>query len=101
MEELDKELDNIKIAIYNKAVFGDKTSTTFTDGEYKIRIQQKESVTVDQEKAKQFPHLFKTKYEFSKTIVDKLSNSDKDTVNKIITTKVGKPQFVVEQKGDE
>lgn len=101
MEQLDKELDSIKCEIFNKAVFDGKSSTTINDGEYKIRIQQKESVTVDQGKAELFSHLFKKKFEFSKTMFDKFSNSDKDSVNSCITTKPAKPNFVIERIGGE
>ena len=91
MEQLDKELDQIKAALYTEANFGDKSSCTFRKDGYKINIQKKENVKVDQEKAAQVPHLFKTKFEYNA----KLAEKDLAKVNECITTSVGKPSFTI------
>ena len=62
MELLDKELDQIKMKMFDLAVFNGKASATIENEEYKVRIQQKENVTVDQVKASQVENLFKKKW---------------------------------------
>lgn len=97
MDALDAELDEIKAKLFVKADFAGKASTTLKLDGYKVRIQQKENVTVDQEKAKRFPHLFKTKYEFNSTIFNTLNPMESSMVKECITTKAGKPSFTVEK----
>ena len=93
MAELDSELDTIKAALYVEAVFNGKDSCTFEKDGFKIRIQKKENVKVDQDKAKLHPNLFKVKYEYNA----KLAKDNEAIVNECITTSVGKPSFTVEK----
>ena len=93
MQELDNELDIIKASLYIEAPFDGKESCTFEKDGFKIRIQKKENVKVDQEKAKLHPTLFKVKYEYNA----KLAKANESAVNECITTSEGKPSFTVEE----
>ena len=93
MAELDNELDTIKASLYLEAPFEGKESCTFEKDGFKIRIQKKENVKVDQEKAKLHAAFFKVKYEYNA----KLAKGNEAVVNECITTSAGKPSFVVEE----
>lgn len=95
MQKLEEELDQIKVALYMKADFGSKKSCSFELDGYKIKIQQKENIKVDQDLASKKPELFKAKYELNTKV--ELTDEERAYVNKCITTSVGKPQFVVER----
>lgn len=91
---------NIEIALY-KAVM-EKTeikkegSTGLDEGGFKITLTSRMNVTVDQEKALNAPYLFKTKYEYSKTVLKNLPEEMQDQVHDYITIKPAKPTFKIE-----
>lgn len=100
-EENDKILINLfirnEIKIAEKE--GDGTVNIF-DGDYKITFIKKSTVTVDQNKAKLVPHLFKVKYDYNKTLIKELDNESIKQIEDCITVKPAKPSLSIEVRNE-
>lgn len=71
-------------------------TTKYENDGIKLTITSRMNVSVDQTKAEEYPHLFKTKYEYSKTINKALSPSQIHLQEEMIVIKPGKPTFAIE-----
>jgi len=72
-------------------------TTTHEEGGLRLKVTTKLSCSVDQEMAAKIPHLFKAKYEYSKTILKDLDGGQIAMLNDAITFKPAKPGFQVEE----
>ncbi len=98
IRELTEQLHEAEACIYTNLqehVNPDGSVTLYPDG-YRVVITNSQTVKVDQEKAALAAHLFKTKYEFSKTLYNNLSEDDRRDVDEMIEIKNNKPNFKVE-----
>ena len=72
-------------------------TTNHVEGKLKLKIVTKLSYSVDQEAAATMPHLFKAKYDYSKTILKGLTDEQVAMLNEAVTVKPTKPGFSVEE----
>lgn len=72
-------------------------TTNHVEGKLKLKIVTKLSYSVDQEVAASIPHLFKAKYEYSKTLLKGLTEEQVKAVGEAVTVKPAKPGFTVEE----
>lgn len=99
INKLEGDLDEVKAAIYTAMIDkiskkGEGTVSEKTDL-YKVSVTCKKNITVDQTKAMQIPHLFKTKYEYNKVAFEECSDEERKAINQCIEIKDGKPQFSI------
>lgn len=99
-DEANKQRLAIEVELY-KAIMeqveiNKDGSTKFDTDGFKVTITSRMNVTVDQEKALNAPYLFKTKYEYSKTVLKELPAEMQDQVHDYIVIKPAKPSFKVE-----
>jgi hypothetical protein len=96
VERNAKEMrEQIEVEMYmtlNKEMTEDSQSTWNYDG-YKLVIKPNFSVKVNQEEAKMFPDLFKTKYELSYSQYKK--SEMKHVIDNIVTISQTKPTFTI------
>lgn len=69
------------------------SQSTWHFNEYKLVIKPNHSVSIDQNEAKMFPDLFKTKYELSYSQYKK--SEMKNVIDNIVTIKQAKPTFSI------
>lgn len=95
-ERLRVEIELYK-AVMEQTEINKEGSTTLSDlvNGFKITITSGMNVAVDQAKAINAPYLFKTKFEYSKTVLKDLPAEMQDQVHDYITIKPSKPTFSV------
>lgn len=72
-------------------------TTNHEEGGLKLKVVNKLSYSVDQEIAATMPHLFKQKFEYSKTLLKGLDDTQVAMLNEAVTVKPSKPSFSVEE----
>lgn len=77
--------------------FPNEGTTNHVEGNLKLKIISKLDYKVDQDAAAAIPHLFKAKYEYSKTMLKNFTDEQVAMVNEAITIKPGRPSFTVEE----
>ena len=91
----------VEVELYKKLMtqvkFPMEGTTNHIEGSLKLKIVSKLDVKVDQDIASTMPELFKTKYEYSKTLLKTLDDEQVQKLNEAITIKPGKPSFSVEE----
>ena len=91
----------VEVEIYKKMMvntsFPMEGTTNHVEGSLKLKIVSKLDVKVDQALAATMPDLFKAKYEYSKTLLKTLDDSQVKRMNEAITVKPAKPSFSVEE----
>ena len=100
VKKAEEELTQLQCELYVKfeSQLPKDTGTFSTeDGDFKIKIEKKESITVDQKLASVVGIAFRTKYELDKKEYKNLSDEDKKRVDECLTTKPVKPSFTVEK----
>ena len=73
-----------------------KDTYTTVDGDFMIKIVSRTNVSVDQDKAASIGGLgMRAKFEIDKRTYDKLNAADKEIVDACLTSKPGKPSFLI------
>ena len=72
-------------------------TTNHEENGLKLKVVTKLSYSVDQDIAATMPHLFKQKFEYSKTLLKGLDDTQVQMLNEAVTVKPAKPSFSVEE----
>ena len=80
-----------------KVKFPMEGTTNHEEDGLKLKIMTKLTYSVDQEMAATMPHLFKQKFEYSKTVLKGLTDEQVVMLNEAVTVKPAKPSFQVEE----
>ena len=91
----------VEIELYKKLMtqirFPNEGTTNHIEGDLKLKITSKLDYKVDQDVAATMPHLFKAKYEYSKSMLKGFTDEQVKMMNEAITIKPAKPGFSVEE----
>lgn len=73
-------------------------STSYQDGDLKLTVVGRYDYKVDQKLAAENAHLFKAKFEYSKTLIKDMNDKQISLMEEMVTKTVAKPSFKVEVK---